>query len=366
LYVAGLIDAKLAELLGPDAKSPGHELRRLRRLYYDVNPSAPHHEEQPSFPRHRHPQTPVISCQLLLRAGHQCAILLFSAADGSGLPATHPEEATMTPPLKRHGGKNAFNGKLARRIVSLMPPHVHYVEPYAGGLAVLLAKDPDGVSEVANDLHADLTTFWRVLQDPSPFERFRRIAEAMPFSETEYQDSQAGLQSGLEADPVRRAVWFFVACRQSLAGRMDGFAPLSKTRTRRGMNEQASAWTGAVHGLTTVHARLRRVAILNRQALDVIRGQDGPATLFYCDPPYPHDTRTATKVYGAHEMTEADHRELLAVLLAVKGKVMLSGYPSALYDEALAGWTRHAFDLHNNAAGGKVKARETEVLWCNF
>ncbi len=87
----------------------------------------------------------------------------------------------LTPPLKWHGGKHY----LARRIVARMPPHTHYVEPYAGGLAVLLAKNPDGVSEVVNDLHRDLTTFWRVLQDADAFEDFRRAVEAVPFSEAE-------------------------------------------------------------------------------------------------------------------------------------------------------------------------------------
>jgi DNA adenine methylase len=65
-------------------------------------------------------------------------------------------------------------------------------------------------------------------------------------------------------------------------------------------------------------------------------------------------------------MSEADHRALLEVLKRCKGKVMLSSYPSALYDDALAGWTRHTFDMPNHAAGGRSKGRETEVLWCNF
>jgi DNA adenine methylase len=97
----------------------------------------------------------------------------------------------------------------------------------------------------------------------------------------------------------------------------------------------------------------------------VIRSQDGPGTLFYCDPPYLPRTRAASDAY-AHEMTEGDHRELLALLRSVRGKVMLSGYPSELYDRALAGWPRHTFDLPNNAAGGPTKGRETEVVWCNF
>src|SRR5262245_50453610 len=134
----------------------------------------------------------------------------------------------LTPPLKWHGGKHY----LARRIVGLMPPHTHYVEPYSGGLAVLLAKNADGVSEVANDLDRDLTTFWRVLQDADDFERFRRTVEAVPFSQVEWQDARDGLRRSPDAAGVRRAVWFFVACRQSLAGRMDAFAPLSRNRTR--------------------------------------------------------------------------------------------------------------------------------------
>jgi DNA adenine methylase len=271
-----------------------------------------------------------------------------------------PAPSSLTPPLKWHGGKQY----LASRLVGLMPPHTHYVEPFAGGLAVLLAKNPDGVSEVANDLNRDLTNFWRVLQGDD-FDRFRRVVEAVPFSEPEWREARDGLQRYPDADPIRRAVWFFLVCRQSLAGRMDAFSPLSRNRTRRRMNEQASAWLSAVEGLAPVHARLQRVAILNRPALDAIRSQDGPGTLFYCDPPYLHQTRAARDTY-AHEMTEEDHRQLLDVLRSVKGKVMLSGYPSVLYDTALADWSRHTFDLPNNAASGATKGRETEVVWCNF
>lgn len=131
------------------------------------------------------------------------------------------------------------------------------------------------------------------------------------------------------------------------------------------MNEQASAWLNAVEGLPDVHRRLKRVAILNRDALDVIRQQDGPETLFYLDPPYLGETRTAEKVY-AFEMATSQHADLLATIAACQGKVMLSGYPSALYDRELASWNRHQFKLPNQAAGGKSKRQMTEVVWCNF
>jgi DNA adenine methylase len=280
------------------------------------------------------------------------------------LPA-HP----LTPPLKWHGGKHY----LASRIVGLMPRHLHYVEPFFGGGAVLLLRDPadpslwlppnKGVSELVNDVNGRLVNFWRVLQDEKAFPTFVRIAQAIPVAREEWEAAHAHISSG--NDPVADAVAFFVDCRQSRSGLMKGFTPVTRSRTRREMNGNVSEWLSAVDGLPEVHARLRRVLIENMPAVKLIRREDAPNTLFYCDPPYLHTTRKATAAY-AFEMTESDHQELLDVLRQCKGKVMLSGYPSKLYDDALTGWNRHTFDLPNHAANGKEKRRETEVLWCNF
>lgn len=270
----------------------------------------------------------------------------------------------LSPPLKWHGGKHY----LAPPIVAMMPPHLHYVEPYFGGGSVLLAKDPEGVSEVVNDIDGRLTNFWRCLSCEASFERLLRFCEATPFCEAAWVYAAARLDVPCAAPAtncVACALAFFVCCRQSLAGRQKSFAPLSRRRVRRGMNEQASAWLTALEGLPEVHARLRRVVILNRDALDVVAQQDGEDTLFYLDPPYLDETRTAPQVY-AHEMTGSQHFDLLLQVKGCKGKVMLSGYRSKLYDDALASWNRHDFDLPNNAAGGDEKRRMTESLWCNF
>jgi DNA adenine methylase len=266
----------------------------------------------------------------------------------------------MKSPLKFHGGKNY----LAKRIVALMPPHTSYVEPFAGGLSVLLAKNPEGISEVVNDLDENLINFWKVLRSPKRFDGFLRTMQATPFSEQLWQEARELRDETTK--PVARAVAFFIACRQSLAGRMDAFAPLSRTRTRRRRNEQVSAWLSAIDGLPVVHARLRRVAILNRPALEVIRSQDSPGTLFYCDPPYLPSTRTAPQVYGRYEMTKRDHWELLNLLRQIKGKVLLSGYRSKPYDHCLADWNLYEFELPNNAARGVTKRRMCECVWCNF
>ena len=264
----------------------------------------------------------------------------------------------VSPPLKWHGGKFY----LADKIVAMLPPHKHYVEAYAGGLSVLLAKSPIDVSEVVNDIHGSLSNFWRVLQDDTLFDRFRRRLEATPFSEMEWYTAKSTADN---SDAFNRAVGFFICCRQSLAGRMNCFAPLSRIRTRRGMNEQASAWLNAVEGLAVVHSRLKRVAILNRDALAVIRQQDGADTLFYLDPPYLGETRTAENIY-AFEMGNKQHADLLDTIKACLGKVVLSGYPSTMYDRELAAWNRQEFNMPNQAAGGSSKRRMTEVLWCNF
>lgn len=264
----------------------------------------------------------------------------------------------LTLPLKWHGGKYY----LAPQIVDLMPAHIHYVEPFAGGLSVLLAHPADDRSELVNDIDKDLTNFWQVLQDDEQFRALSRRLEATPLSRIEWAEATDGLDAD---DPVDRAVAFFVSCRQSLAGRRKCFTPPTRTRTRRGMNGNVSEWLGAVEGLADVHARIRRIMVENMPAVDLIRREDGPSTLFYCDPPYLPESRSSPDVY-AHEMTRRQHAELLGTLRGCQGKVMLSGYSSRLYNAMLPGWNRHTFDLPNQSAGGSSKRRMIEIVWCNF
>lgn len=274
---------------------------------------------------------------------------------------------SVSQPLKWHGGKGAFNGKLAKWIISLMPPHVHYVEPYFGGGSVLLHKEPEGVSEVINDVHGKLTNFWKVLQDDFMFERFQRIVQATPFSELEFWEASRGEHRELILDTmVAEAVRFFAINRQSRQGLMKDFATLSKTRTRRGMNEQVSSWLTAVEGLPEVHDRLKRVVILNSNAIDVIRREDTPVTCFYLDPPYLHETRTSSRDYE-REMSKEDHELLLLELGKLSGVFLLSGYRSEMYDDAaeLYGWRRHDFEIVNNASGKSRKDVKTECIWTN-
>ena len=105
--------------------------------------------------------------------------------------------------------------------------------------------------------------------------------------------------------------------------------------------------------------RLRGVQIECRPAVDVIRRFNSPKVLIYADPPYVLGTRHGKQYW--REMDDRDHEELLDVLLAHKGSVLLSGYDSDLYNARLRGWRREEAVSYSQAA-----SRKTEILWMNF
>lgn len=263
-------------------------------------------------------------------------------------------------PIKIHGGKHY----LAAKLVSMMPKHVHYVEPFAGGLSVLLAKPFEGYSEVVNDIDSNLINFWEVLSSEKLFPALIKAASLCPFSQAVFQQSLDSLTEGSKVD---RALKFLVVCRQSRQGLRKGFATTSRSRTRRGMNEQVSSWLAAIEDLPLIHSRLKRVVVFNMNATRLIEQEDSKDTLFYCDPPYLHSTRSSIDAYE-HEMDSASHLHLLAVLSYIKGKFMLSGYPSGLY----ARWAKHHgftyvdFKLPNNASSKSTKDLKVERVWKNF
>lgn len=265
-------------------------------------------------------------------------------------------------PLKWHGGKTY----LASRIVELMPTHCHYVEPFFGGGAVLFNKPSDlveGHSEVVNDLYGELVNFWKVLQSIELFPKFQRRMLLTPLAKPVWEESTR-VQS---RDPLDQAAAFFIRYRQSRQGLGRDFATMSRTRTRRGMNEQVSSWLSAVDGLADAHARLQKVAIFCDDAIKLIRREDDSETLFYCDPPYLTDTRVVKNAYTC-EMSSEHHMTLLETLNNVRGKFILSGYPHASYARAAKrfGWNCTEIAIDNKASAKKVKPTKTECLWYNF
>lgn len=261
----------------------------------------------------------------------------------------------MRPPITYFGAKQI----IAPAIADLLPPHRHYVEPYAGSLTVLLAKTPS-VMETANDLDGALMLFWRVLRD-RPAE-LARACTLTPHSRAEWEQC-ADLGHGDELEQARR-LW--VRLTQSRTGR------LRRAGWRHYVDPGAvgtafpSYLDGYVDRMAAVAERLHRVTLECRPALELIdkygRCED---VLLYLDPPYLGETRSNDSAYRHEMKTPEEHRDLAELAHRCRAAVVLSGYPSDLYDlELYPNWHRREF-ISGTGQGSDGWSNRTEVVWSN-
>ena len=241
---------------------------------------------------------------------------------------------------------------MAKEIISLMPPHRSYLEPFFGSGAVLFNK-PLSAIETVNDIDGDIVNFFKVLR-----ERPQELAEAIsltPYARDVYDDAHEN----------RGVTEFDRAYRFAIRSRMGhGFKTYQKTGFKidvyaRERSYCVSVWNRMPEMLLQAACRLKDVQIENRPALDLIKKFNHDNVLIYADPPYLLNTRGGKQYKW--EMNEQDHVELLAALYDHKGYVILSGYPSDMYDRELRGWNK----IHRKSYNQNSDAR-TEVLWCNF
>lgn len=260
-----------------------------------------------------------------------------------------------------------YGGKLSHlsRILPLLPRCTTYVEPFAGSAAVLLNRLPSPV-EVYNDLDGDIVNFFKVLREqPDELERQLRLT---PFSRLEYVQSCTRRE---DVTDIERARQFYVRHNQSFANiprATPGRWGYCITHSRRGMSGIVSSWHSNLDMLDIVAQRLLQVQIECAPAIEVIQRYDTPETLFYVDPPYPHEIREQSSLAAYwHEMTDEQHRKLATVLKACKGRVAISGYECELYTELFGDWHKHVFKSSHIFAGNAKDKRVTqEVVWTNY
>jgi len=271
-----------------------------------------------------------------------------------------------------------YGGKLGH-LKWLLPfineiPHVTYAEAFGGSGAVLLNTVPSPV-EVCNDINMDLINFFWQLRDHK--QRFMEFVSLTPYHHAEYIRA-CRLTAGKfpeETDQealFRRACYWFVKARQCRTGLGTSATPYRwawiRDLFRRGMSLVVSRWLSSIDQLEDISDRLRGVQFETMDGLDFIERYDRPSTLHYLDPPYFDKTRSGGKAY-ADELTEQYHRDLLDLIQKVQGQVIISGYASELYDQALTaekGWERHTEDVKTAAAthtsDGRSGVRQ-EVIW---
>lgn len=245
--------------------------------------------------------------------------------------------------------------------MQFFPPHQTYVEPFGGAAGVLLQK-PRAYAEIYNDLDGDVSNFFRVLRNPLQRAMLIEAVTLTPYSRAEFEQSWEPAE-----DPIERARRLAIRAQMGF-----GSAGATKGQTgfridsRREYGTAQQLWAYYPDQLADVGQRLAGVLIENAPAIDVMRQHDSAQTLHFVDPPYLHETRVRGAQYGRyyrHEMSDEDHQALLTVLLDLDGFVVLSGYPSDLYDQALAGWEQHS--TGSRISAGRGGAVRMECVWLN-
>lgn len=260
------------------------------------------------------------------------------------------------PAIRYHGGKF----RLASWIISHFPEHRCYVEPFGGGASVLLRKYPSD-AEVYNDLDGDVVNLFRVLRDPTQSQRLIDACALTPYSRREFYCAYEHSD-----DLIERA-------RRLVVRATMGFGSAGATKgktgfrldTKRNSATAQRIWARQPDNLAAVASRFAGVLIENRSAIQCMRDHDTVSTLHFVDPPYVHETRVETAKNSAYrfEMTNEEHTELLNVLKELRGAVVVCGYNSDLYNNALSGWKRVTRTTAANGFAGSV--RRTECLWIN-
>lgn len=257
------------------------------------------------------------------------------------------------PALRYLGGK----WRLADWILESFPPHNVYVEPFMGAASVFLQKNPANI-ECVNDLDGNVINFFDMLR-ARPDDLIRAI-RLTPYSRGEWERS---FNLEPEVDPLEQARRFYIRSRQSFnpSHAVNPTSPSWRRQPKESRGKSVAAEWAEVDHLYAVAERFKQAQIERRPALDVIREFDGPDTLIFADPPYMPETRTGHLAIYAHEMDEEEHRELLETLRACHAMVVLSGYPNALYDDLLDGWTTRTTTARVNHS----HSTKVEKLWIN-
>jgi DNA adenine methylase len=208
---------------------------------------------------------------------------------------------------------------------------------------------------VFNDADRALVNLFRVIRDSDSCTKLHRALENTPYSRSEF-----ALAKGKSDDPVEAARRLIVRQRQSRAG-LGVCWRYSICDVEGNMASVVKRWRSGIDGIPAVHRRFRNVQIEADDWRRVLSRYDSSQTLFYLDPPYHPDT-----VVGGsydHELTRADHRELVARLLSLRGMVAISGYQNASYRPLeRAGWKRVDFAVPAGSSDKRTRGR-VESLW---
>lgn len=262
------------------------------------------------------------------------------------------------PLLRYFGGK----WQLRHWIISHLPEHRFYAEPFAGAASVLLGKDPSPRGEIINDLNGDVVNLFKVMQGQDTSEELMRRLEWTPYAQAELVAAREPSD-----DPVEKARKMLVKSFMGIevAGVKGGASGFRMGNVDLGRLDQegkqtfrncAKDWNNWKNQLGVIRERLSEVMIYQKDALAFIGLMDSPDCLLYVDPPYHYDTRSNTR----YTVEFAEHGALVTRLMACSAKVVLSGYQCEAYAPLeAAGWVR----VEKESRANMSLTRRMECLW---
>lgn len=266
---------------------------------------------------------------------------------------------TLTP---YYGGK--FN-KVGKFIAEILPVHRHYAEVCGGMAGVLMQKEPS-FTEIYNDIDNNLVSLFTVVRDPSMVKQLEERLNYTPYSREEWRRCQRGFKT--ETDLLEKARMVYVTLAMGFIGSL-GNKSFSVGGTKYQSSVARTYFNGLKH-LPAIHRRIKNILIENKHWLEVAKTWDSNESVIYMDPPYLKETRVTFNDY-AHEMTRAQHQELLDFATSCKSKVIISGYKHKLYVEDLEdnGFSRIDIPTYSRGASSNGKGNDiarTECIWINY
>lgn len=257
------------------------------------------------------------------------------------------------PVLKYPGSK----WRMADWIISLMPPHKSYLEPFFGSGAVFFNKRPSRI-ETINDLDGEIVNLFRCVRE-WPEELACAVA-LTPYSREEYERAWSRFKAGGKACGIEDARLTLVRYWQSHGSTSVYKGGWKNDRAGREYAYDVRYWRNLPGWVLDAAERLKDAQIEQTQAVELIRRFKHPDVLIYADPPYVVSTRKG-KQYVVDMVEDRQHIELLEALKEHPGPVILSGYENELYEKHLQGWVK----LHKKALAEGGAAR-TETVWLNY
>jgi DNA adenine methylase len=237
---------------------------------------------------------------------------------------------------------------------------VHFCDVYGGSAAVIINRAPAPV-ETYNDIDSELVNFFETLRNQNL--KLIKAISLTPFSREELVRACTPEPNLTKLERARR---FYVRARQTRTGlaqtSSEGRWAHCVLTSRAGMAGAVSRWLGSIDGLPEIVQRLQRVQIENAPAIELIERYDTKDTLFYVDPPYVHESRGDTKAY-TYEMNDKEHIELGNLLNSIKGRAVISGYKTKLYEKLFSEWNR--IDAPEKTCNSSKGIRQ-ESIWFNF